>query len=184
VIPQDPILYSGTVRSNLDPFGRHSDAELWGVLERAQLRGAIAALPLQLEAPVVENGENFSVGQRCQMCLARALLKSAKILFLDEATASVDLETDAAIQATIRRDFAACTLLCIAHRVNTIIDYDRVLVMANGRVEEFGTPAELLRDPRSAFSSLVEENGAATASLLRTMAIAAEERRKSNVSSQ
>jgi len=158
------------VRSNLDPFNTHSEAAVWGALERAHLRSAIDALPEKLDAAVFENGENFSVGQRCQMCLARALLRHSNVLFLDEATASVDLETDEAIQATIRSDFKHCTLITIAHRLNTIVDYDRVLVMSFGKVVEFDSPARLLRDPKSMFSAMVDETGPANAQLLREIA--------------
>lgn len=156
-------------------------SELWSVLERSQLKPFVETLSLQLEAPVFENGENFSVGQRCQLCLARALLRSSKILVLDEATASIDLETDAAIQQTIRQhrkqsENGGYTLITIAHRLNTIVDYDKVLVMSDGKVKEFDTPATLLRTA-SAFAALVDETGTANASLLRELAFKAETER-------
>lgn len=173
---QDPVLFSGTVRFNLDPFDAHSDAEVWLALERAGLKGAIEALDGRLDALVAEGGENFSVGQRCQVCLARALLRNASVLVMDEATASIDLETDALVQQTVRRAFASATILTIAHRLNTIIDYDRVLVLDAGVVAEFDTPAALLRLPRSHFSRMVAQTGAANAELLRALAFEADQR--------
>ena len=169
IIPQDPVLYSGTVRSNLDPFDQYTDAQLWDVLEKSYLKATIAALDLKLQAPISEGGENMSVGERCQLCLARAMLRNAKVLIMDEATASVDMQTDAFIQNSLRKHFN-CTLLTIAHRLNTICDYDRVLVLSFGRVQEYDSPANLLRDPNSAFSSMVNETGEVNAALLRNIA--------------
>jgi len=174
IIPQDPVLYSGTVRSNLDPFDEHTDAELWSALEKAYLKDTIAALNLKLQETVTENGDNFSVGQRCQMCLARALLKNARILIMDEATASVDMETDSKIQSSLRRNFNG-TVLTIAHRLNTIVDFDRVLVLDFGRVREFDTPANLLRNADSLFSAMVDETGETQAATLRNIAFKAEQ---------
>jgi ABC-type multidrug transport system fused ATPase/permease subunit len=131
IIAQDAVLFVGTVRSNLDPFDAATDEEVWQVLERAHLAEAIRALKGQLDEPVAEGGENFSVGQRSQLTLARAMLRvqhGARILIMDEATASIDMATDSLIQLSLRRDFADRTLLTIAHRLHTIIDYDRVLV--------------------------------------------------------
>lgn len=162
------------MRSNLDPFGKYSDVQVWWALERAYLRAAVEALELKLDAPVAENGENFSVGQRCQVCLARALLRKSRILILDEATASIDMETDQLIQQTIRADFAGCTILTIAHRLNTIVDYDRVLVLEMGRVKEFDSPAALLRRADSTFAAMVAETGAHNAEVLRAIAFEAE----------
>jgi ATP-binding cassette subfamily C (CFTR/MRP) protein 1 len=155
IIPQDPVLYTGTIRSNLDPFGLFSgnDDALWTAVERAALRPALIAIN-GLDSPVTENGDNFSVGQRAQVCLARALLRKSKILVLDEATASIDPETDAVIQQSLRRDFAASTIITIAHRLSTIMDYDRVLVLDAGRVREFDAPANLLRDAASLFYAM------------------------------
>ncbi|XP_077987351.1 ATP-binding cassette sub-family C member 5-like [Glandiceps talaboti] len=155
IIPQDPVLFVGTVRYNLDPFNEHSDDSLWIALEKAHMKNTISALDKQLEAPVVENGENFSVGERQLICMARALLRNSKILMLDEATAAIDTETDSHIQNTIRDSFKDCTMLTIAHRLNTVLACDRVLVMDNGKVVEFDTPQNLLANHKSRFSAMV-----------------------------
>ena len=140
IIPQMPVLFSGTIRFNLDPFNEHNDADLWESLERAHLKDAVRRNPLGLDAEVAEGGENFSVGQRQLLSLSRALLRRSKILVLDEATAAVDVGTDALIQKTIREEFKTCTMLIIAYRINTIIDSDRILVMDAGRLVEIDTP--------------------------------------------
>ena len=173
IIPQDAVLFSGTIRSNLDPFGNHSDEQLWRVLERSHLKTAVSRLDMKLEAPVNEGGENFSQGERSQLCLARAMLKEAKVLVMDEATASIDLETDALIQQSLRDEFS-CTILTIAHRLITIVDYDKVLVLDAGKVVEFDTPASLLRKEGGAFRALVAETGETNAALLHQMADDAE----------
>jgi ABC-type multidrug transport system fused ATPase/permease subunit len=170
IIPQDPVLFSGTLRFNLDPFDSYTDEELWDALKRANLEDVVRVKPDRLLMTVAENGENFSVGQRQLVCLGRALLRSSKVLVLDEATANVDPETDALIQKTIRESFSDRTTLTIAHRLNTIIDADKVLVLESGRLLEFDTPATLLKDPSSEFSSMVDETGAANAVYLRKLA--------------
>jgi len=129
IIPQDPVLFSGTIRTNLDPFNVYSNEELWNSLELSHLKSFVKSLDLGLEHKVFEGGENLSVGQRQLICLARALLRNTKVLILDEATAAVDLETDSLIQSTIRKAFSDCTVLTIAHRLNTILDSNRVLVL-------------------------------------------------------
>ncbi|XP_067029429.1 multidrug resistance-associated protein 1-like isoform X2 [Acropora muricata] len=144
IIPQDPVLFTGTIRSNLDPFDRCNDKQLWRVLEVSHLKDFVSGLSKGLDHQVTEGGENLSVGQQQLVCLARALLRKSKILVLDEATAAVDLETDELIQQTIRREFADRTVLTIAHRLNTIMDYDRVLVLDEGAVVEFDSPANLM----------------------------------------
>ncbi|KAK7047965.1 Multidrug resistance-associated protein 5, partial [Halocaridina rubra] len=116
IIPQDPVLFIGTVRYNLDPFERHSDDAIWSSLEQTYMKDRIASLDLKLSAPVVENGENFSVGERQLICMARALLRNSKILFLDEATAAIDTETDVKIQRTLKEAFKHCTMITVAHR--------------------------------------------------------------------
>ncbi|KAJ7390661.1 Multidrug resistance-associated protein 1 [Desmophyllum pertusum] len=144
IIPQDPVLFSGTLRLNLDPFNKYTDNELWNALEVAHLKNFVTGLEKGLQFAILDGGENLSVGQRQLVCLARALLRKSKILVLDEATAAVDLETDEFIQQTIRREFADHTVFTIAHRLNTIIDYDRVMVLKNGSVAEFDSPSILL----------------------------------------
>ncbi|KAJ2805337.1 hypothetical protein H4R20_002130, partial [Coemansia guatemalensis] len=154
IIPQDAVLFAGTVRDNLDPFNQYSDQELWRVLEQAHLADYIRTKDERLEFAVTQNGENFSVGQRQLICLARALLKQAKVLILDEATAAIDNATDEIIQKTIRTEFKNCTVLTIAHRLNTIIDNDMVLVVDGGRLAEYDTPQNLLANKDSLFSKL------------------------------
>ncbi|XP_061858598.1 multidrug resistance-associated protein 1 isoform X2 [Colius striatus] len=158
IIPQDPILFSGTLQSNLDPLGKHSDLELWEVLELCDLKDFVQSLPKKLLHEISEGGENLSVGQRQLVCLARALLRKTKILVLDEATASVDMETDNFVQSTIKREFYNCTILTIAHRLHTVMDSERVLVLDAGRILEYGTPHNLLQR-KGAFSEMVAEAG-------------------------
>ncbi|ETP15532.1 hypothetical protein F441_09733 [Phytophthora nicotianae CJ01A1] len=152
IIPQDPVLFSGTVRSNLDPFDQFSDDQIWTSVKRASLQKAITSL----DDAVDEKGSNFSVGERQLLSIARALLKRSKVILMDEATASIDPETDRQIQQSIREEFRDCTTLTIAHRINTILDSDRILVMEKGSVAEFGSPTELQRKPDGIFKSLVD----------------------------
>ncbi|GFV87307.1 canalicular multispecific organic anion transporter 1 [Trichonephila clavipes] len=159
VIPQDPVVFSGSLRLNLDPFGEHSDEDLWRAIEHAHLKTFVYSLQAGLDYEVTEGGENLSVGQRQQLCLARALLKKTKILVLDEATAAVDLETDKLIQNTIRQEFWDCTVITIAHRLYTVLDYDRILVMENGKIAEDGKPEALLENPSSLFYQLAKSAG-------------------------
>uniref|UniRef100_F6VW89 ABC-type glutathione-S-conjugate transporter n=1 Tax=Equus caballus TaxID=9796 RepID=F6VW89_HORSE len=146
IIPQDPILFSGTLRMNLDPFNNYSDEEVWKALELAHLKSFVAGLPLGLSYEVAEAGDNLSTGQRQLLCLARALLRKSKILIMDEATAAVDLETDQLIQTTIQNEFSHCTAITIAHRLHTIMDSDKIMVLDNGRIVEYGSPEELLKN--------------------------------------
>ncbi|KAJ8449899.1 hypothetical protein Cgig2_029261 [Carnegiea gigantea] len=180
IIPQTPVLFSGTIRFNLDPFNEHNDADLWEALERAHLKDVVRRNPLGLDAEVSEAGENFSVGQRQLLSLARALLRRSKILVLDEATAAVDVRTDALIQKTIREEFKSCTMLIIAHRLNTIIDCDHILLLESGRVVEYDTPEKLLLNEESAFSKMVQSTGAANAQYLRSLVLGGEGGNKSN----
>ncbi|XP_053661392.1 ATP-binding cassette sub-family C member 4 [Anopheles marshallii] len=166
IIPQDPILFSGTLRSNLDPFDQRKDDELWNALDQVELKEAVSSLAGGLECRMSDGGSNFSMGQRQLVCLARAILRNNKILVLDEATANVDPETDKLIQSTIRTKFAHCTVLTIAHRLHTVMDSDRVLVMDTGRVVEFGHPHELLHGPIGYLRRLVDQTGVATAAML------------------
>ncbi|RLN47454.1 hypothetical protein BBJ28_00013553 [Nothophytophthora sp. Chile5] len=152
IIPQDPVLFSGTVRSNLDPFIQFTDEQIWTSVKRASLHKAVSSL----DDSVDEKGSNFSVGERQLLSIARALLKRSRVILMDEATASIDTETDRQIQQSIREEFRDCTTLTIAHRINTILDSDRILVMEKGSVAEFGPPAELQRKPDGLFKSLVD----------------------------
>ncbi|KAK8110590.1 uncharacterized protein PG998_007047 [Apiospora kogelbergensis] len=172
IIPQDPTLFRGTVRGNLDPFNEHTDLELWSALRQADLvphdaqledaangRGGKDPSRINLDTVVEEDGLNFSLGQRQLMALARALVRGARIIVCDEATSSVDMETDDKIQGTIANGFRGCTLLCIAHRLRTIIGYDRICVMDSGRIAELDTPLELWRREDGIFRSMCDRSG-------------------------
>ncbi|XP_070311189.1 multidrug resistance-associated protein 1-like isoform X2 [Odocoileus virginianus] len=158
IIPQDPVLFSGTLQMNLDPLDKYPDHELWEVLELCHLKEFVQSLPKKLLHEISEGGENLSVGQRQLVCLARALLRKTKILILDEATASIDFETDNLVQTTIRKEFSDCTILTIAHRLHSIIDSDRVLVLDSGRIAEFETPQNLIHK-RGLFFDMLTEAG-------------------------
>uniref|UniRef100_A0A3B3Q9H2 Multidrug resistance-associated protein 1 n=1 Tax=Paramormyrops kingsleyae TaxID=1676925 RepID=A0A3B3Q9H2_9TELE len=158
IIPQDPVLFSGSLRMNLDPFDRYSDEVVWSALELAHLKSFVSSLPDKLGHECSEGGENLSLGQRQLLCLARALLRRTKVLVLDEATAAVDLETDNLIQSTIRSQFEDCTVLTIAHRLNTIMDYTRVLVLEKGQIVEFDTPTNLLAQ-KGIFYKMAKDSG-------------------------
>ena len=168
VIPQDPVLFSGTLRSNLDPFEHYADETLLEALERAGLYSSksisssshsLSSISQRciesLSDEVSEGGSNFSVGQRQLTVIARALLQGARIVIMDEATASVDAETDAYIQKVMRNEFASATCITVAHRINTILDCDRILVMSDGKAAEFDTPQALL-DRGGMFRELVK----------------------------
>jgi ATP-binding cassette subfamily C (CFTR/MRP) protein 1 len=169
IIPQDPVLFLGTVRYNIDPFNEHSDVELWEALNMINLKSYIESLDGQLDAPVEENGSNFSVGQRQLMCMARALLRKTKILVMDEATASVDLDTDMMIQSMVRRNFSDRTTLTIAHRLNTVMDSTKVLVLNRGELSEYDKPSSLL-EANGIFASMVEATGPQQAEHLKKIA--------------
>lgn len=181
IIPQDPTLFKGTVRSNLDPFNEHSDLELWDALRQSHLVGEqpkgdenesstgtmtpTAEKPtqnqgsrIQLDSTVEEEGLNFSLGQRQLMALARALVRNSQIIVCDEATSSVDFETDRKIQRTMATGFKGKTLLCIAHRLRTIITYDRICVMDQGRISELDTPLSLW-EKEGVFRSMCDRSG-------------------------
>jgi len=153
----------------MDPFTEYSDTDIWNVLELVQLKQTIAAHPDTIHQLCEENGENFSVGQRQLLCMARALMKKSTILLLDEATASVDVDTDAIIQRTLRRNFNECTILTIAHRLNTIMDNDMILVMDKGTVVEFDSPINLIRK-KGIFYEMVQATGKQSARYLRKIA--------------
>uniref|UniRef100_A0A1I7SBP4 ABC-type glutathione-S-conjugate transporter n=2 Tax=Bursaphelenchus xylophilus TaxID=6326 RepID=A0A1I7SBP4_BURXY len=157
IVPQDPVLFSGTLRMNLDPSKRFDEDFLWEALEFAGMGQFVQSLPSGLDTEMTEGGSNISVGQRQLICLARALLRKPKILILDEASASVDLETDQMVHRTLRDHFNDCTVLTIAHRLNWLSDVDRVLVIDNGAVAEFDTPDNLLAQEESLFKALAKE---------------------------
>ncbi|KAH0816952.1 hypothetical protein GEV33_005840 [Tenebrio molitor] len=159
VIPQDPVLFLGTLRKNLDPFDEFSDDEIWNVFRQLELNQIFANLPNGIDTMISEGGSNFSVGQRQLLCLVRTVLRGNKIIILDEATANVDLETDELIQLTIKKMFTNCTVLTVAHRLNTVIDSDKILVMDDGCVAEFDTPYQLLQNSNGLFYAFVKENG-------------------------
>ena len=170
IIPQEPVMFEGSLRSNLDPFGERSDAQLLEALARCLLADMVAAHPLGLLQPVASSGANYSLGQQQLVCLARAFLNKSRVLLLDEATAALDSETDALVQRVVRSAFADRTVLTIAHRLDTVIDADRILVMDAGRVAEFASPSELLRDEGSIFASLCRQAGAGAFASLKATA--------------
>ncbi|XP_029922395.1 ATP-binding cassette sub-family C member 5 isoform X2 [Myripristis murdjan] len=155
IIPQEPVLFSGTIRFNLDPFSQYREEQIWDALDRTHMKECISQLPLKLDSEVVENGENFSVGERQLLCVARVLLRQCKVLILDEATAAMDSETDALVQETLRSSFQHCTTLTIAHRLHTVLGCDRILVLNQGQVVEFDEPAKLLANENSRFGSML-----------------------------
>ncbi|XP_073845798.1 probable multidrug resistance-associated protein lethal(2)03659 isoform X2 [Musca autumnalis] len=163
IIPQEPVLFSGTMRYNLDPFDEYSDSKLWEALEQVKLKDDVSELENGLETKISEGGSNFSVGQRQLVCLARAILRENRILIMDEATANVDPQTDALIQRTIRHNFKHCTVLTIAHRLHTVMDSDKVMVMDAGQVVEFGSPYKLLTESeKRIFQSMLKQTGKTT----------------------
>eukprot|EP00382_Lankesteria_abbotti_P001470 CAMPEP_0113845072 /NCGR_PEP_ID=MMETSP0372-20130328/563_1 /TAXON_ID=340204 /ORGANISM="Lankesteria abbotti" /LENGTH=401 /DNA_ID=CAMNT_0000814093 /DNA_START=366 /DNA_END=1571 /DNA_ORIENTATION=- /assembly_acc=CAM_ASM_000359 len=158
IIPQEPIIFSGSLRYNLDPLSLRNDFEIWNALEKSHLKTFVESLPKGLDHEISEAEENLSLGQCQLVCLARALLRSSKILLLDEATSAIDPYTDSLVQETIRKEFHNCTILTIAHRVDTIVDYDRILVMDDGRLAEFGRPEELMAKENGIFRSMCVES--------------------------
>ncbi|XP_071243708.1 ATP-binding cassette sub-family C member 4-like isoform X1 [Salvelinus alpinus] len=159
IIPQDPVLFTGTMRKNLDPFSQHTDEDLWNALQEVQLKSVVEELPNKMETVLAESGSNFSVGQRQLVCLARAILRKNRILIIDEATANVDPRTDELIQKTIRDKFRECTVLTIAHRLNTIIDSDRILVLDAGQIHAYDEPYTLLQNHDGIFFKMVQQTG-------------------------
>jgi ATP-binding cassette subfamily C (CFTR/MRP) protein 4 len=170
IIPQEPVLFSGTMRKNLDPFDDYSDVDLWRALEDVELKDAVADLASGLNSKMSEGGSNFSVGQRQLVCLARAILRNNKILVLDEATANIDPQTDALIQRTIRNKFSDCTVLTIAHRLHTVMDSDKILVMDAGTMKEYDHAYNLLQNTNGILYGMVEQTGKAMAETLHNVA--------------
>lgn len=170
IIPQDPILFSGTLRENMDPFSEFTDEEIWTVLEHVQMKNKIFNITGQLLSPVEASGSNFSAGERQLLCLARAMMRKNRILIIDEATANVDSNTDSLIQEVVRERFEQCTVLTIAHRLETIIDSDKVFVVDAGRVAENDHPHTLLQNEDGLFYKLVEQAGKKKADSLKQCA--------------
>uniref|UniRef100_I3N0M8 ABC transporter domain-containing protein n=1 Tax=Ictidomys tridecemlineatus TaxID=43179 RepID=I3N0M8_ICTTR len=158
IIPQDPVLFPGSLRMNLDLRQEHTDQAIWAALETVQLRAFVASLPGQLQYQCAHQGDDLSVGQKQLLCLARALLRKTQILILDEATAAVDPGTELQMQAALGGWFARCTVLLIAHRLRSVMDCTRVLVMDKGQVAESGSPAQLLAH-KGLFYRLAQESG-------------------------
>ncbi|CRL07776.1 CLUMA_CG020730, isoform A [Clunio marinus] len=158
IIPQDPILFVGSLRDNLDPLNTRNDDEIWQVLEQVELKEVVKSLS-GLDTKVVDGGSNFSTGQKQLICLARAILKKNKILIMDEATANIDSETDNLIQTTIRSQFNNCTVITVAHRLHTVLDSDRIMVLDAGKIMEFDTPRKLLDNKQGIFFKLFNEAG-------------------------
>ncbi|CAF0837577.1 unnamed protein product [Brachionus calyciflorus] len=157
IIPQEPVLFSGTLRYNLDPFEKYSDKDIWSAIESVSLKQSVQTMNSGLDTLITTGGTNLSVGQKQLICLARAILKKTKILIIDEATANVDYNTDAIIQRTIREQFKDCTVLTIAHRLATVVDSDRILCLSEGKIVNFGIPKELLEDETSILFELTKK---------------------------
>ncbi|XP_048543326.1 ABC transporter C family member 10-like [Triticum urartu] len=157
IIPQDPTLFQGTIRYNLDPLGQFLDEQIWEVLDKCQLLEAVREKEHGLDSHVVQDGSNWSMGQRQLFCLGRALLRRCRILVLDEATASIDNATDAILQKTIRTEFKYSTVITVAHRIPTVMDCDMVLAMSDGKAVEYDKPTKLMETEGSLFCKLVEE---------------------------
>jgi ABC-type multidrug transport system fused ATPase/permease subunit len=149
----------GTIRSNIDPFNEYTDVQIWEALEQCHLNEFVQSTSAKLQHEITASGSNLSVGQRQLLCLARALLRQAKVILLDECTANVDYETDAAIQDTMQAGFGHCTRLCIAHRLQTVCNFDLILVLGAGKVLEYDTPIALLRNKESTFYGMCQQTG-------------------------
>ncbi|KAI8747945.1 multidrug resistance-associated protein 1 [Biomphalaria glabrata] len=158
ILPQDPVLLSGTLRMNVDPNNEYLDQEIWSALTMSHLKDAVSVMPQGLESEVGENGNNFSAGQRQLICLARALLRRSRILIMDEPTSSVDVETDELVLKTVQKAFKHSTTIIIAHRINTILDCDRVMVIEAGQIVEFDDPQTLLNQENSHFYQLAKSS--------------------------
>ncbi|KAF1319121.1 Abc transporter c family member 5, partial [Globisporangium splendens] len=159
IIPQSPVLFKGTLRAYMDPFDEFTDAEIWSAFEKVEMKEQIGSLENQLSYELSENGENFSVGERQMLCMARALLTQTRIVVMDEATASIDHATEKKLQTMIDRDFKDATVLTIAHRLATVLDSDRIMVLSDGNVVEFDSANNLVQNPKGVFYELAREGG-------------------------
>ncbi|EGZ11447.1 hypothetical protein PHYSODRAFT_338156 [Phytophthora sojae] len=159
IIPQSPVLFKGSLRAYMDPFDEFTDADIWAALEKVDMKAQVSALEGQLAYELSENGENFSVGERQMLCMARALLTRSRIVVMDEATASIDHATERKLQEMIKRDFQDATVLTIAHRLGTVLDSDRIMVLSDGRVVEFDSPRNLVKGGSGVFYELAKEGG-------------------------
>ncbi|RLN98500.1 hypothetical protein BBJ28_00026315, partial [Nothophytophthora sp. Chile5] len=159
IIPQSPVLFKGTLRAYMDPFDEFTDADVWSAFDKVDMKEQVGALENQLSFELSENGENFSVGERQMLCMARALLTRSRIVVMDEATASIDHATEKKLQEMITRDFQDATVLTIAHRLATVLESDRIMVLSDGKVVEFASPKELVQDPSGVFYELAKEGG-------------------------
>lgn len=169
IIPQDPVLFNGTLRYNLDPFNEHDDHVLYEALKAVELNSNSRQVR-KLSARVKDRGANYSVGQRQLICLARAIVRKNKIVILDEATANVDSQTDLAIEITMKKQFSDCTVLTVAHRLSTVMNSDKILVMDAGELVEIGHPYVLLSDVTGKFYSMVSQTGSSMAEHLKNIA--------------
>ncbi|KAJ3205877.1 Multidrug resistance-associated protein 1 [Entophlyctis luteolus] len=184
VIPQDPVLLTGTVRTNLDPFCRRTDEEIWKALRSVHLGAKIEEFPQKLETAVVENGRAFSLAERQLFCVARAVLLNSKIVVFDEPTIAADFESDSLIQSTISENFADATVIILASRFRMIAETDRIMVMRDGRIVEFDTPLALLENPRSKFSLMLNQAAELDQERLRRIALARAESKKAAVAAR
>lgn len=164
IIPQEPVIFSGTIRSNIDPTGKYTDEEIWQSLETVNLKGVVSSLDAEIDPKVC----GFSLGEKQLISIARAVIRNNKIVVLDEATANMDKETEIAINSKIKEIFKNCTLLIIAHRMETILDCDKVIVMDQGEVVEFDSPLDLAQRQDSRFYEIIRKTGALNTYLERT----------------
>ncbi|XP_070641616.1 ATP-binding cassette sub-family C member 4-like [Bos indicus] len=178
IILQEPVLFTGTMRKNLDPFNEHTDKELWNALEEVQLKETIEGLPGKMDTALAETGSNLSVGQRQLVCLARVILKKNQILIIDKATSNVDPRTDELIKKAIHEKFAQCTVVTITHRLSTIIDSDKIMVLDSGTMKEYSPPHDLLQNSKSLFYKMVQQLGEAEATALTERAKQAHTKKK------